>query len=139
MDDLTFETIIAEEFERIPQKWKARLSNVVLLAEDEPSAAVREAEGLAPDETLLGLYYGVPHTARGEGYGVGDLILPDTITIYRLPTLDEAGSDDPEAVRKVVRETLWHEIAHHFGFEEDAVMHREQEGSNKYRGDEPTS
>ncbi len=127
-----FEIIVAEEFERIPEKWRARLSNIAILAEDEPSEEVRKLQGLGPEETLLGLYQGIPHIERGEGYGIG-ISMPDTITIYRLPTIEEAGSEDEAAVRKVVADTLWHEIAHHLGFDESMVAHRENDGTNSYR------
>jgi predicted Zn-dependent protease with MMP-like domain len=132
MEPLEFMALVEEEFDAVPDKWKARLKNVALLVEDEPDAETRKLEGLEGDDTLLGLYRGIPHTARGVDYGIGDSFLPDTITVYRLPTLEEAGSADREAVRKVVKETLWHEIAHHFGFEEDEVWKREDDRTNDY-------
>jgi predicted Zn-dependent protease with MMP-like domain len=142
-----FEQVVAEAYALVPEKFRAKVKNVALLVEDEPDEETREAEGLGEEDTLLGLYRGVPMTERGEGYGVG-MTLPDTITIYRLPTLDEAweramddghhisGDDDPvfiEEVRNVVRETIWHEIAHYFGMDEHNVGRREDEGTNEYR------
>ena len=120
-----FETLVQEGFLLIPEKFRVRIKNVALLVEDEPSAEVRTQEGLTDDETLLGLYHGVPATARGDSYGIGET-LPDTITLYQWPIEDEADGV-PERIRKVVAETIWHEYAHYFGMEEDEVRHREDE------------
>src|SRR5690349_193717 len=89
MEEAEFKAIALEAWEAVPEKWKKGLSNVALLVEDEPSDEVREAEGLQTGETLLGIYQGVPLTARGAEYGVG-ITMPDTITLYRLPILEEA-------------------------------------------------
>ena len=120
-----FEKLIAEGFERLPQWVREKIKNVALLVEDEPSKEDRKAEGLEDDETLLGLYKGIPLSARGEYYGVG-MTLPDTITLYRLPIL-EAAKEDGKDVRDVVAETIWHEFAHHFGMDEHEVRSREAE------------
>lgn len=128
-----FEKIVAEEFPgAIPEKFRSKIKNVAFLIETEPSLAVREKEGLGPGETLLGLYRGVPHTARGEGYGVGDT-LPDTITLFQIPIEIEANAHGggEENVRKVVRDTIWHEVAHHFGMDEAAVRRREKERNSE--------
>ena len=136
MEEPEFRSIVEDEWDRVPSPYKERIRNVALLIEDEPSDEVRKLEGLGPEETLLGLYQGVPQTERGSEYGVG-MTLPDTITVYRLPTLLEAaeaarntGVQVPESVRHVVRETIWHEIGHYFGHPEDAIAEREGEGSN---------
>jgi predicted Zn-dependent protease with MMP-like domain len=120
-----FEKLVAEGFDRLPQWVRDKIKNVAFLIDDEPSAEVREAEGLDHDETLLGYYQGIPLSARGEGYGVG-ATMPDTITIYRLPIL-EAAQEDGMDVRDVVTDTIWHEFAHHFGMNEAEVRAREKE------------
>jgi predicted Zn-dependent protease with MMP-like domain len=127
-----FGKLIAEEFPKaVPEKFHHLLRNVAFLAEWEPSAQVREREGLLPHETLLGLYQGIPHTARGGYYGVGNT-LPDTITLYQGPLEEEArhlavecGLSEEEAMRRAVRETVWHEVAHYMGYDEDQVRGRE--------------
>ncbi len=125
-----FERIVAEEWpEAVPEKFRAQVKNVAVLVEDEPSADVRRAEGLAHDETLLGLYTGIPLTERGSDYGVG-ATMPDTITLYRLPILDETLETGGDA-RAVIRDTLWHECAHYFGMAEHDVRYREDSGTNK--------
>ena len=121
-----FEKLVEEEFPKaVPAQFHAHIKNVAFLVEDE-----------APERDLLGLYQGIPHTARGDMYGVG-AVLPDTITLYQKSIEDEAaeiehshilqnvGMSYEECVRKVVRETMWHEVAHYFGFDEGAVQHRE--------------
>lgn len=133
MDMHDFDALVAEGYEKLPQWVRDKISNVALLTDDEPGAEDRKAQGLSRDETLLGLYKGVPLTARGELYGVG-ATLPDTITLYRLPILDmadeEVGPDASDAeylerVRGIVADTIWHEFAHHFGMDEHEVRERE--------------
>lgn len=74
-------------------------------------------------ETLFGLYEGVPHPSR-QGYGVG-MTLPDRIVIYRRP-IEEEARGDPARVRVIVRDTIWHEVAHHFGLDDSAIDARER-------------
>ena len=140
MEQEEFERIVAEEWTKVPGHFKRQVDNVALIIEDEPSREVREREQLTEHETLLGLYQGIPNTERGDGYGVG-ATLPDTITLYRLPILEEAhelmhaaGSLDAfrDFVVQAVRETLWHELGHYFGLEEDSVQHREHDHSNRF-------
>ena len=134
MSEREFEQIAVAEWERIPARFARRIENCALLIEAEPSDAVRAEEGLEEGETLLGLYRGIPLSERGSEYGVG-MTLPDTITLYREPILDEAAGMDrsfPDAVRIVVRETLWHEVGHYFGLGEEAVRRREDDGTNEY-------
>src|SRR3989338_3069846 len=115
MNQKDFKKLVAEGFEALPERFRALVKNVALIVEDEPSAKVRAEEGLAEDETLFGRYVGVPRTERGQDYGIG-ATLPDVITVYRLP-IEEEAEGDPEAIREIVRDTLWHEIAHHFGMD----------------------
>lgn len=115
-----FEKLVAEEIDLIPEEWTGKIKNVAFLTEDESPKGEPE---------LLGLYQGIPATERGDSYG---MVLPDTITLYRLPIL-QAAEEEGVNPRIIVRETLWHEIAHHFGFDEDAVQVREDERSNRFR------
>ncbi len=120
-----FEKIIAEEFPKaVPEKFRDKIKNVGILVEDEPSAELLRERGLLGKETLLGLYSGVPLTLRGDSYGIG-MVIPDTITLYQIPIEEMAGSHDPDKVRIVVRETLWHEVGHYFGLSDDEIEKRE--------------
>ena len=129
MQKSDFEHVVAEGYRKLPQWVKDKIKNVALLIEDEPSRQVREHERLAEDETLLGYYQGIPLVHRGEQYGVG-ATMPDTITLYRLP-IEEEANDDPERIREVVADTVWHEFAHHFGMDEYEVRQRERKRSRK--------
>ena len=135
MEREAFDQLVEEGFEKLPEWVREKISNVAILVEDEPSAEDRRLQELPDDATLLGLYKGVPLTERGDLYGVG-ITMPDTITIYMLPTLDMADEEcPPEAsddeykdhVRRIVADTVWHEFAHHFGMDEGQVRLREQE------------
>jgi predicted Zn-dependent protease with MMP-like domain len=130
MSDEEFERLVAEGIDAIPERFLSRLTNVAITIEDLPSEEQLRAQGIEDPYELLGLYEGVPATERGEEYGVGGLPLPDKITIFKLPILDEAG-DDPERVREVVRDTVWHEIGHYFGWDDDALYEREDKGTNR--------
>lgn len=124
-----FEGLAEEGLARLPEKFRRKIKNVAFLVEDEPNAETRKEMKLEDGETLLGLYRGVPNTARGADYGVGPT-LPDTIVLYQIPTEEEAreqGGDFREAVRAVVADTVWHEVAHYFGWDEEAVARREAE------------
>lgn len=137
MTNEAFEHIAAEEFSNVPKHFARRIQNVALLVEDEPSNEVRHEEGLRPNETLLGLYHGIPANERGDFYSG---VLPDTITLFRLPLLEEAvqvrgegrAQTEEGAVRLAIRETLWHEIGHYFGLDEAAVHGREASQTNYF-------
>lgn len=139
MDEALFRRIVEEEWVKVPSPYRERITNVALLVEDEPSSEVRRLEGLTDGETLLGIYQGVPLIERGEGYGTGGT-LPDTITVYRLPTLKEAtdvmkeeGGEFMDCIRRVVMDTIWHEVGHYFGYDDEHIHRREDEGTNEFR------
>lgn len=122
-----FERLVAEEFPNaVPEKFRTLLTNVEFLVEDEPSAEVRKEQGLAEGDTLLGLYTGIALPDRGEYYGLGETY-PDTIVLYKNPIEEEAermGGREADT-RTVIRETIWHEVAHHFGYDDEQVEERE--------------
>jgi len=106
VDSAEFERLVAEALDSIPPELGRLMSNVAVLVEEEPP----------PGEDLLGLYEGVPLTER-DGWYSG--VLPDTITIFRLPILRIC---DTEAdVVDEVRTTVVHEVAHHFGIDDDEL------------------
>ncbi len=94
------------------------------MIEGEPSPTLRKREGLNRNETLLGFYHGIPTTARGGYYGIGGT-LPDTITLFQ-KIIEETAQRENKEVRQVIRDTIWHEVAHHFGYNERQVRGREQ-------------
>ncbi len=94
--------------ESLPDDLRRAMSNVAIVVEDENPE----------DSDLYGLYTGVPLTSRGAESYAG--ALPDKIEIYRLPLEAEFG-DDPELLEEEIRITVLHEIAHHFGIDEDRL------------------
>jgi len=124
MEKQEFESLIENGFALLPDWVRKKIKNVAILVEDEPSREIRKQERLADDETLLGLYQGIPLSARGENYGVG-MTMPDTITLYQKP-IEEAAAEDGIEIKKVIADTIWHEFAHHFGMDEKEVQKREK-------------
>lgn len=113
MTELTreeFEHIVAEAMDSMPKEYIDNMQNVAFVVEDEPSQEQRERLHLVNGRTLYGLYEGIPLTARGAGYS---LVLPDKITIFKKPI--ENGSFSLDELKEEVKNTVWHEIAHHFG------------------------
>lgn len=101
-----FEELVAEALDTLPRELARMMDNVVVFVEDEKPGRPR----------LLGLYEGVPLTSRGHYYAGH---LPDRITIYRKPIQRRCRSG--EEIVEQVRITVVHEIAHHFGIEEDRL------------------
>lgn len=114
--DEQFDKIISEQMDKLPQKYVEGLNNVAILYEDEPSPEQRAKLKLRCNETLLGLYEGIPMTKRTAGY---NLVLPDKITLFKKPLL--AKSRSLEEFKEEVRHTLWHEIAHFYGLDHDRI------------------
>ncbi len=123
--EIHWEEMIEQGVRKLPEKFRDKIENVAILLEDEPNESVRREEELEEDETLLGLYHGIPLPERGEHYGIGET-LPDTITLYKKPILEEAGGNVDE-IERIVSETIWHEFGHYFGLDEDEVERRESE------------
>ena len=110
-----FRRLVERALDEIPDQLAARMDNVVILLRNQPTAEEKEALGLGPRQTLLGLYVGQPLTNRGW-YGE---TLPDRIMIYQQPIESICRSED-EIVEQV-RETVLHEVAHHFGIDDDRL------------------
>lgn len=106
IDEETFADFVAEAIVGIPPALSAAITNVEVIVVDRHET----------EEDLLGLYEGIPLTERGDSYAG---VLPDRITIYRLPIL--AMCDTVFDVIDEVRITVVHEIAHHFGIDDDAL------------------
>ena len=122
MDRDRFEQLVAQAIDGLPAEFRNRLDNVDVVLADQPTSAQLAESGLERDETLLGLYEGVPLTERGRSYG---MVLPDKITIFQKPIEAECGYDAKivTEIRKVVR----HEIAHHFGISDARLEQLEKD------------
>lgn len=105
IDEPAFEQLVGDALDTLPDEFLDLLDNVVVLVEDAHS-----------EEELLGLYDGVPHTERDD---YGGLVLPDRITLYRLTLCDHVV--DLEELIAEIRVTVVHEVAHHFGIDDDRL------------------
>lgn len=121
-----FEKIVARGIDAIPKFFLEKLSNVAVVIENEPTARQKKALKIRRGWTVFGLYEGVPQVERGSGYNA---VLPDKITIFRTP-IEEAAKNERD-IEEMVKNTVWHEIAHHFGMSESEV--RESEEKRKQR------
>ncbi len=116
-----FESIVEQALANIPEEFRARLDNVSFTVEDEPTSGALESHGVAPGGTLLGLYEGRPLTVRSS---FDTFSLPDRITIFQGP--HERLARNREHLERLVEQTVWHEIAHYLGMDEDHVRAAER-------------
>ena len=122
-----FEELVRRGLDLIPDEIHARMSNVDIEVQDVPSPQQLSAAGVPHGHTLLGLYVGIPRTRRTSGY---NMVMPDRIIIFQRPL--ERISRNEDALVDRVRDTVIHEVAHHFGISDErldeieAERHKEQ-------------
>ena len=121
MDRDTFEQVLVETLEALPEEFGSKLENVDVVVEDRPSPLHIAKARLRGGQTLLGLYEGIPQTRRGAHYG---LVLPDKITIFREPIV--ARCITVAEVRAEIGRIVRHEIAHHFGISDARLRQLEE-------------
>lgn len=105
INETQFQQLVAEALDALPAEIGSHIENVAILIEDEHS-----------EEELYGLYEGIPQSERDD---YGGLVLPDRITLYRLTLC--ADSNDLEDLKDEVLVTVIHEVAHHFGIDDDRL------------------
>ena len=113
-----FEILVGRALDRLPPELQEHLANVSVVVEEAPDAELLESMGMDPsdpDDTLFGLYEGIPLIERSHD----DVLLPDQITIFRRPLLEWAESE-AEVVEEV-RVTVIHEVGHFLGLDEDRI------------------
>lgn len=116
-----FEAYVAEAVDLLPDGFREYMDNVSFVVEAAPTQEQLEKQGVPPGHTLFGLYEGVPRSERGN-YGFA---APDQITIFHQPIQRACTSKDE--LKAQIRHTVWHEIAHHFGMDEERVRRMEQQ------------
>lgn len=121
MEVVAYQRIVNDVMRALPPKLRAQMNNVVVVIEERPQRGRRAR--------LLGLYEGVPITEWGKG--TGHVELPDQITLFTRTI--EASADSAEEIPHIVRETLWHEIAHHFGFDHAEMRDMEERWKKRRR------
>ncbi len=110
-----FEQLVAVALQDLPAELAARMENVDVVVAEEPTHEQLRKIGLNETDWLLGLYEGIPLTGR-ENYG---FVLPDKITIFQRPI--EELSETREEMVEEIRSTVVHEVAHHFGIDDEAL------------------
>ena len=126
MDLERFEELVRRALEGLPDEIARRMDNVDVEVQDIASPRQLAAAGVPAGHTLLGLYQGIPLTRRTSGY---NLVAPDRITIFRRP-LEMLSRDEDDLVGRV-RETVVHEVAHHFGISDARLREIESERRRK--------
>ena len=122
-----FRALVDEALETIPQRFRDAMQNIAIVIEDEPTPEQLAEVEIEPPDTLLGLYQGTPLTERQWAHGN---VLPDKISIFRLPILEDSFDEDDIVVG--IGETLIHEVGHYFGLSEEEIEEIEE---RYWRGD----
>lgn len=122
-----FEKLVAKAVRGIPERFRDEMRNVAVVVEDYPEPELLEEMGIAPPDTLYGLYQGTPLPEREWAHGN---VLPDRITIYRQPIIEDC--DDDDDVIRAIGETVIHEFGHYFGLSEEEI---EEIESRYWRGE----
>lgn len=107
-----FESLVESALAAIPEPFASALDEVAIVIDDEPTPDQRRENDVADDDTLYGLYEGVPRTEWGADWAT----VPNRITLFRLPL--EADFADPEELADEVWATVIHELAHHLGIDD---------------------
>jgi len=115
MQDAEFEKLVKEAVDSLPENILRKMDNVEIVVE----------QGSA-NGPFLGLYQGVPKTAWGRGFGMR---LPDKITIFQQPL--ERSSRSEKELKEIVKNVVWHEIGHHFGYDEKGIRELERKRKKK--------
>src|SRR3989344_152567 len=122
ISDKEFDQIISQAMDELPQQYIEGLNNVLITYEDNPSQEQRKKLNLRCNESLFGLYEGIPLTKRPAASSIlssNVMTMPDRITLLKKPIMHHSHS--LEEFKKQVKHTLWHEIAHYFGLGHDRI------------------
>lgn len=115
-DPAEFEDLVAAAVDELPEMFLDMLDNVDIVVEDWPDRHTLALAGASSRYDLLGFYHGVPQTVRPHDYGS---VAPDKISIYQRPI--EAQCQSFAEVRQLAGRVVRHEIAHHFGIDDDRL------------------
>lgn len=111
-----FERLVRRALAGLPPQFRRRLDNVDVIVERRPTPAQLRLGGVPAGDTLLGLYTGTPLPERTSGY---NMTLPDRIIIFQEP-IEAVSANAPELIAQV-RQTVIHELAHHFGIDDERL------------------
>ncbi|MFH1401915.1 MAG: metallopeptidase family protein [Parcubacteria group bacterium] len=116
-----FEKLIGEAILNLPEEIRQKMKNIAIIVDHSPTEEQLGKVGTKQGDFLLGLYEGIPQNAWGKGFGGN---LPDKITIFEESIKEFAKTS--EDIKKLTKNVVWHEIAHHFGFKEKEVRKLEK-------------
>jgi predicted Zn-dependent protease with MMP-like domain len=111
-----FKQLVASAIDTLPREFREKLSNVEIVVEDWPNRDILKRAGVQHPAELLGFYQGIPQTRRTRNYG---LVLPDKISLFQRPI--EMRCRTPEEATRTITHVLRHEIAHHFGIDDQRL------------------
>jgi predicted Zn-dependent protease with MMP-like domain len=120
ISDKKFQDLIDQAFDRLPKRHREMIKNIAIVTANDPSDDQRAELKLHCNQTLLGLYQGVPLTER---QGRTNLYPPDIITLFKNPLLAQSTSE--RELAEEIYHTLWHEVAHYFGLNHEDIHSRE--------------
>ena len=122
-----FQQLVSEAIDSLPRRFREAMVNMAIVVEDEPTLDQLRQVEVEPPDTIYGLYEGIPLPERQWAHGN---VLPDKISIFRLPILEDSVDEDDIVVG--IGETLIHEVGHYFGLSEEEIMDIEE---RYWRGD----
>ena len=111
-----FEELVKVAVNSLPEKFKKKMENIIVVIEELPSAELLTEMGISSPYHLLGLYRGIPYTKRGIWYRN---VMPDKIIIFKKPI--EVRCKNKEDIKESVRKVVIHEIGHYFGLGESEL------------------
>lgn len=123
-----FRALVDEAIRSLPRRFRDAMVNMAIVVDDEPTLDQLRQVEVEPPDSLYGLYEGIPLPERQWAHGN---VLPDKISIFRIPILEDSADEDDIVVG--IGETLIHEVGHYFGLSEDEIMEIEE---RYWRGDE---
>ncbi|MBI2528647.1 MAG: metallopeptidase family protein [Candidatus Rokubacteria bacterium] len=116
MTRAAFERLVASALRKLPRPFREKMANIAVVVEDWADDDTLQEMGIAPPDTLYGLYRGVDLTHRDASYGN---VLPDTIHIYQGPIEEDCA--DREEMADLVRDVVIHEVGHYFGLDDETM------------------
>ena len=123
-----FQQLVTEAIDSLPKRFRDAMVNMAIVVEDEPTPDQLRQVEVEPPDTIYGLYEGIPLPERQWAHGN---VLPDKISIFRIPILEDSVDEDDIVVG--IGETLIHEVGHYFGLSEEEIMEIEEK---YWRGDD---
>jgi predicted Zn-dependent protease with MMP-like domain len=117
------EALVVKALSDLHPEFQSRLENIDIVVEDWPTPSQLAEAGVSHPTQLLGLYEGIPWGERSRGYS---MVPPDKITIFRKPI--EAKCRGQDEIEREVKRVVHHEIAHHFGFDDERLEEIERGG-----------